>query len=307
MVVSGRVWGGALIALSCVGLACSDGRGEAAASEPPRIEVKAAVAPFDVIPVTTAIDGRIAAVNITEGAAVRQGDILMTMTNPAVDRDLAYARAQIASSQARMRPRRTNNNSSANAEAERAAADVLHAKEAKLARYRGLLATGDVSKDDVADVEAEYAAARRDWLAARERATTVVEAGDPTLVQADIQRARADEAVALRRQSQLTIAAPANGTLAKLRAKSGDDAFPRDTVAEIVDTSTARVQAQVAPELLRFIHNGSQVDVRLLTVPPRTFREPVTNIDSSQSIITVTVPNPDRLLRPGTPAVIVVQ
>ena len=265
-------------------MACNNDPSSVSAAEPPRIEVKAAVAPFDAVNVVTSIDGRVASVNLAEGAAVHAGDIVIRLTNPSVGRDLAYARAQLAIARARLRPHRAADNA------------LLRAKQEKLARYRALLKTGDVSKQDVLDAEAEV-------IAATPREAEI----DREVVQAEIAQAQADETLALHRQSMLTIIAPANGTIAKMRVRAGDDVFPRDTIAEIVDASSARVQAQVAPELLRFIHAGSNVDVKLLTVPPRTFREPVARIDAAESTITVNVPNPDRLLRPGTPAVLVVQ
>jgi len=273
----------ALISLSALLISCNDDPSSASAAEQPRIEVKAAVAPFDSVNVVSPIDGRVASVKLSEGAAVHPGDVVIQLTNATVDRDLAYAHAQLVIARAKLRPHHVEN-------------ALFRAKQQKLARYRALLKTGDVSKQDVDDVEAEVAAA-----------TPHDPEIDRDVVQAEIERAQADEAVAEQRRSMLTITAPANGTIAKLKVHAGDDVFPRDTVAEIVDASTARVQAQVAPELLRFIHTGSNVDVKLLTVPPRTFREPVAHIDASESTITVNVPNPDRLLRPGTPAVLVVQ
>lgn len=281
----------ALISLSVLAAACNDGSSSSAA-EPPRIEVKAAVAPFEAVNVTSSIDGSVASISVQEGAAVRKGDVVATLTNPSVDRDLAYARAQLAAARARLRPRRADN---------AIAEEVLRQKQAKLERYRALLKSGDVARQDVQDVEAEVAAAKREVSAAQ------IQREDPDVIEAEIERARADEAVALHRRSLLTIMAPANGVITNLRVHAGDDVFPRDTLAEIVDASSARVRAEVAPELLRFLHAGAPVDVRLLTVPPRTFREPVSRIDAAASSISIIVPNPDRLLRPGTPAVIVVQ
>ncbi|MEA2464313.1 MAG: hypothetical protein QOJ98_2060, partial [Acidobacteriota bacterium] len=80
---------------------------------------------------------------------------------------------------------------------------------------------------------------------------------------------------------------------------------------EIVDSKTARVQAQLAPELLRFVRAGLHVDVKLMTIPPRRFREPIARVippggEGGSSII-VNIPNPDRMLQPGTPAVITIQ
>jgi len=95
-----------------------------------------------------------------------------------------------------------------------------------------------------------------------------------------------------------------------LKVHPGDDVYTRDRLAEIVDPATVRVQAQVAPELLRFLHPGLPVDVKLLTIPPRTYRQPIAHVTATAAEggagLDVIVPNPDRLLRPGTPALITV-
>jgi multidrug resistance efflux pump len=109
----------------------------------------------------------------------------------------------------------------------------------------------------------------------------------------------------------LVITAPVSGTIAKLRVTQGSDVYTRDPVAEVVDSSMARVEARIAPELLRFVRAGKAVDVRLMTIPPRRFREPIARViqpggDGGAGIV-VHVPNPDRMLQPGTPAVITIQ
>lgn len=289
--------------------ACRDS-GTAAAADEPRIEMKAAVAPLDGVTIHTPIEGRVATVAVSEGSAVQPGAVLITLTNPAVDRDLAYARAQLLGAEARSRSARTAP-PPASREGENAAADVMRSRKEKLDRYRGLLATGDVSRQEVENAEAEYAAARRDWLAERERRTVAAPAADPALLQAEIDRARADLAFAEHRRSQLTIAAPSAGSVAQLRVRPGDDVYPRDVLLDLVDAGAARVQAQIAPELLRFVRVGQPVDVKVLTIPPRRFREPIARVTppgaQGGASIVVNVPNPDRSLQPGTPAVITVQ
>lgn len=96
----------------------------------------------------------------------------------------------------------------------------------------------------------------------------------------------------------------------RLRVKSGSDVYTRDPVAEIVDSTSARVQASVAPELLHFVKPGQVVEVKLLTIPSRRFREPIARViqpgaDTGAAII-VNIPNPDRMLQPGTPAIITI-
>jgi multidrug resistance efflux pump len=240
---------------------------------------------------------------------VTKGEVVMTLDNPSVDRDLAYARAQARAAELRLRDRGVAT-SAPSAEGENAAAEILHNKEQKLDRYKKLLATGDVSRQELLDVETEVAAARRDWLAEKERRQTVAPSTDPGMTQAELDRARADQKFAEYRKSLLSIVAPAAGVL-HLRMHEGDDVFTRDPVAEVRDATSARVQAQVAPELLRYVRVGQMADVKVMTIPPRSFREPIANVSEAGadggSAIVVKVPNPDRMMQPGTPAVITLQ
>jgi HlyD family secretion protein len=306
----------AFTALAVLPLACRDAEQAAAADAPPSIEVKAAVAPFGAVTVQSPIEGTILELKTSEGAAVRQGDVLATLTNPSVERDLAYARAAVLAAEQRLRaggpvarpaPQR-------NDERERAASDVVRQKQLRLDRLRALLATGDVAKQDVENAEAELAAAIRDLNAERDRNAAPAPAAavaDNGLLQAELERARADRAFAEHRKSQLVIRAPASGTIARLRVAAGADVYTRDAIADVVDGTIARVEAQVAPELLRFVRAGRPVDVKLMTVPPRRFREPIARVvppgAEGGSSIVVNIPNPDRMLQPGTPAVITIQ
>lgn len=198
-----------------------------------------------------------------------------------------------------------------NRERERAAAEVVQQKQQRLERLRGLLASGDVAKQDVENAAAELAVARRELDAARERPPAAVSSYDTAVLQAEVARARAEQAFAEHRKSQLVITAPASGIITKLRIAPGTQVWMRDPVAEIVDNTTARVEAPVAPELVRFVSVGRPVDVKLMTIPPRRFREPIARVvppgGAGGAAIVVNVPNPDRMLQPGTPAVITIQ
>jgi len=281
----------------------------ASGSEPPRIEVKATVAPIDAVAVVAPIEGHVTRVAVAEGAVVRKGDLLLTLENASVDRDLAYAHAQVAADERRLRAMHVAP-PLPSADGEKASAEILRNKEAKLVRYKQLFTTGDVARQDVQDVETEVAAARREWLAERERRQAAPPSSDPALIEAELDRARADQKLAEYRKSLLTIVAPANG-LAHVRVHEGDDVFTRDPLAEVRDASSVRVQAQVAPELLRFVRAGQTVDVKVMTIPPRSFREPIASVSEpgadGGAAIAVKVPNPDRMMQPGTPAVITVQ
>jgi multidrug resistance efflux pump len=296
--------------------ACRNSEGTAAA-DPPRIELKAVVAPLDSVTVVAPIEGRVSQLRVTEGAVVRAGDVLFTLLNPTVARDLAYARSAVVATDLRRRgtsapkapaPTRMSTDRAG------LARDIVHEREQKLARMRRLLADGDVAKQEVENAEAELAIAQRDLNAELERqqvAPAVAASTPPALLQAETERARADLALAEHRQSLLTVTAPTGGTIAHLRVTQGGDVYTRDPIAEIVAGSSVHVQAPIAPELLSYVRVGMPVDVKLMTIPARRFREPITRIlqpggDGGAAVI-VDIPNPDRMLQPGTAAVITIQ
>jgi membrane fusion protein (multidrug efflux system) len=296
--------------VAALGAACHDSD-SAVAADPPKIELKAAVAPLEGITVSSPIDGEVTQVQTSEGAVVHQGDALVVLANPGVDRDVAYARAAVASAEAKVRNAHASPKVRSD-ESERSAAAIVTAKQAKVERLRALLSTGDVAKQEVQDAETELAGARRDWIAERERlAGGAAPLTDPALLEAELDRARADLTFAEHRRALLTIKAPASGTIAKLHVHPGDEIYTRDALAQIVDASTVTVQATLAPELVRYVHAGGTAEVKLMTIPPRRFREPITRVappgTEGGPSVSVNVPNPDRMLQPGTPAVITVQ
>ena len=253
---------------------------------------------------------------MTDGAGVNTGDLLITLTNPAVARDLVHARSAVATAEHRMRnqgiaprPRAMSSND----ERERTAAELVRKKQQRLERMRRLLADGDVAKQDVENAEAELALAQRELAAEQQRYLDVAASPQTSaaMLQIELDRARADLALAEHRQSLLTIVAPAAGTIARMRVAPGRDVYARDPVADIVDARSASVQATIAPELLNFVRVGQPVDVRLMTIPARRFREPIARViqpgAESGAAVIVNIPNPDRMLQPGTPAMLTIQ
>ena len=313
-----RLHGGFVQSLACIALFSTVAAGcqqkEADKGEPPRIEAKGSVAPLQGVSISSPIDAAVSRVAVADGAQVHEGDVIATLQNPVVDRDVAYARAAVAEATAGRNRRQRAAPRPILPGGEAAAAAAVAAKEQKVERLRALLKSGDVARQDLSDAEAELAVARRDLALEQERMhppAEVEQQGDPAMAKAQLDRALGDLAVAEHRQAQLRIVAPASGTVQNLHIRPGDELYVRDVVGEIVDASTVKIEAAIAPEWLRFLHPGQQVNVKIMSIPPRNFQEPITAVDQSgkggAASIVVTVPNPDHLLQSGTPAVITVQ
>jgi multidrug resistance efflux pump len=289
-------------------LRCGDER-QATATDPPRIELRATVANPQTASAVASIDGRVATLTVSEGAHVTQGQLLATLTNPSIERDLAYARAQVAVAEQRLRDARKPIATSlilgdAGAR-ERASQEILKNRESRRDRYRELYASHDVSKEELENAENEYAAALRDWLGEHERASMKVVNADTSVLQLELEKAKAEQAFVADRKTLLNITAPLAGTITRVPVHLGDSIFTRDPVAEIANTSTIEIHAPIAPELTKYVPPGTQVEVKVLTVPPRVFRVPVKSV--ANGTLVVEVPNPEGAVVGGAGAVVTVK
>jgi len=290
---------------------CGEKR-DAVAADAPRLEIRGAVASAQVVNAVAAVDGRIATIAVKEGSVVAQGDVVATIVNPAIDRDLAYARAQVAVSEQRLRaarrapPVRSAGDAGAR---ERATAQVLKNREAKRDRYRALFQTHDVSQEELENAENEYALALRDWLAERERLTTNAVQTDTSVLQLELERARAEEAFVAERKTLLSVTAPVAGVVTRVYTRPGESIFLRDPIVEVSNTTTVEVRGTIAPELLRHVRAGMPVEVKVFTVPPRRFNVPIRAIvpGAGGATLVVDLPNPDAVLQAGQQAVITVR
>src|SRR5687768_3512167 len=227
----------AIRALLCVALCallvrCSDEPEASSASSAPTIEIRGAVAAARTAAAAASIDGRLASVNAAEGAMVKQGDVVATLVSPAIDRDLAYARAQVASVEHRLRDARKPIATSlilgdAGAR-ERASAEILKTREARRDRYRELFKTHDVTKQELEDAEAAYSAALRDWLVERERASMKVVETDTSVLKLELERARAEVAYVEDRKKLLEVKAPMSGVVTRVAGQVGENVYTRD-------------------------------------------------------------------------------
>ena len=310
--MSARTTAIAVFAVTALLLAHCDDKREAAAAGAPKIEIRATVAGGRTGTAVAAVDGRIATLTVKEGSPVNAGDVVATIVNPSIDRDLAYARAQVSIAEQRLRaaqrpPARTSVVAGAAAR-ERATAEILANRTAKRDRYRALYKTRDVSKQELEDAENEYSAAMRDWLAERERATENVARTDTNLLQLELERARAEEAYVTDRKSLLHVTAPITGIVTSVRVRQGETIFTRDPIIEVANNSTVEVRGPIAPELLRYVQTGMPVEVKVFTVPPRRFTVPARTVAGGGSAMLVAdLPNPDAVLQAGQQAVITVR
>jgi multidrug resistance efflux pump len=302
----------ACLAMLLLAARCSD-RQDAIAADVPKLEIRGSVGEAQTATAVASIDGRIAAINVQEGAVVQPGTVIATLRNATVERDLAYAKAQTAVAEERLRAARrgiVRTVVSGEAKArEEAAAEILENREAKRNRYRELFKTRDVSKEELENAENEYAAALRDLLAERDRAQVELPRTDTGLLQLELEKARTELALIDDRRSMLNVTAPIGGTVTRVHARAGDNVFVRDPIVEIANNATAVVRGQIAPELMPHVRPGMLMEVKVFTVPPRRFTAPVRAVvpGTGGAVIAFELPNPDGVLQAGQQALITVK
>jgi multidrug resistance efflux pump len=293
--------------------ACGEEHDDVEAADTPRVEIRGVIASAQTATAAATLEGRVAAIHVAEGAVVQAGAVVATLTSPALDRDLAYARAQVAVAEQRLRDARRPIATSlilgdAGAR-ERAAAEILKTRESQRDRYRELFKSHDVTKEELENAEAAYAGALRDWLAERERASTKVVQADTSVLQLELERARAEQAFVNDRKQMLEVRAPIGGVVTRIIARPGEMIYTRDPILEIANTTTVDVQGQIAPELQRYVRAGTPVEVKVFTVPPRRFTVPIRTIvpGNGTAVMVVQLPNPDGVLQAGQQALITVR
>lgn len=298
------VW---LAALAVAASGCAD-RSESGTLAPHSIDLKAEVTASRVAAVTVPFEASVRRVAVHEGQSVNAGDVLFELVNPEVERNVEVARAQREYAEARLhaaaRPAPQKS-------AEAAAARIVALKKSKLERYKSLLATHDVTLQEIEDAENEFAAAQRDLINVQNAAPA---APQTRVAEIELERARADEKLAESRRQTLTVRAPIAGVVTRINAVEGRDAAAREPLAEVTALSPLDVRADVAPDLLRIARPGTPVEVKILSVPPRVFLDKVAYVVPSRpnaqgeprAAIVATLANPDGALQPGTPATITI-
>jgi HlyD family secretion protein len=307
---------GALVAVFLLALLPGCRQNETHADEPPPIEIKATVHPAQSAIITAPIDGQVQTIDVREGSVIAANGRIVELTNAVVERDAAVTRAQLAWIDARLnraghRPVRVAPRSSDNLGI---TARILEVRQQRLAKMRQLRKTNDITARELEEAEVAYLAAERDYNDQRRVALGVPVAGgdDMQLLHIERDKTAAEEKFASQRHAMLQVTSPIAGTVTRLSVTQGQSVFPRDPIAEVSDVSTLHVTGSIAPELLRYIHAGMPVQVKIFSVPPRTFADEIDYVvpvqgagaDSRSATVVVSIPNPDRAVQPNTDAVI---
>ena len=250
------------------------------------VEAKGQLKPISSSVVSPSVDGTVDSINVQAGQSVNEGDVLMTIKNDELDRNVAEAQRAVAAAQE----------------------DLANAQKAAAA----------AQATPTTDVEGASATAASDPAASGD--TNAVSAAQRSLASA---QANLDQANA--KAASRTVTAPSSGSIVELNAKVGatvtggmimgeSDTSGGKQCMQIADLSKMKVTVQVGEKDIAKIAVGQNANVTYPAFPDIVSQGTVTaiasvaNSDSNYGSSSVTfnvdilIEAPDARLKPGMTA-----
>ena len=220
------------------------------------LQFSARVATLSRVDVGSTVTGRVARVLVTEGAQVRQGDVLVQLESDELRAALTQAVASERQAQARLNGLRSTGRSGARAALAQSDATLL-AANAELVRVRQLVAQGffSASRLDEAQRAVDVARAQQSGSTAQSQAvgdtgTEVMQAG------AQLAASQAATAAAQARLKQTAVLAPADARVLTRQVEPGQIVQPGKALMALALAGPTQLVAQVDERFLDQLQAG---------------------------------------------------
>ncbi|ARV61365.1 efflux transporter periplasmic adaptor subunit [Nostocales cyanobacterium HT-58-2] len=257
--------------------------------------------PFRTVSVRSQVEGRLLALNVDVGDALKQGQIiaqiddalLRTAQNQA-EAELAALKSEVAREKARI--------SNARAEVERTRAELVQA-QADAQRQQKLVKEGAIAQQAAEQARTESLTAAQTLRAAQEQVRTEQQA--LAAAQGRVVAQQAVVAEAKERRSYARLKSPITGAVLEKVTEPGNLLQPGNEVLRIGDFNRVKVVVQLSELELGKVRLGQSVKVRLDAFPNQTYTGQVTRIspaaDTTARLIPVEVviPNSDDKIGSG--------
>ncbi|NEW06928.1 efflux RND transporter periplasmic adaptor subunit [Paenibacillus sp. SYP-B3998] len=294
------------------------------------------------VQVVSKIGGKIASVNVEEGAKVKKGDILLQIDTEDLTQQLDQAQAGLTASQAKLADieagARTQDIQAASAAVDQAkaggnqaAAGVTQAKAAydlvtkSYNHAKNFFDQGDVSQDELDKVTLDYTKAQ----AAYETAVSQQQAANAQLSAAGAKLSLAKEGATANTLEQLKadvsakqaalnlaqnavknagIVSPIDGVIVKKNVNAGEMAQAGAALLTVVSMDQVKVEVSVPEAMVGSIKQGAKATVIVPSLPGKTFEgtitfvSPVSDTNNNTFPVKLTVSNADGALHGGAVA-----
>jgi RND family efflux transporter MFP subunit len=273
-------------------------------------EASGSLAPNEQTDVAPETSGKVAAVGVDIGSAVRRGQMIVKLDDADFRIRVQQAQAQLDQAiatlhqnEAKIGLRPGQKFNPENVPEVRAASAALDLAEKNLRRYEKLVETGDISR-----AAYDQQKSQRDQLAQQRQALIHQAQQNYATVansQAAVNAAQTQVALARRNLNYTIVAAPMAGYVSDRSADVGEYVSPQQKVATIVNVNPLRVRIDIPEQAITQIHVGESVSVSVAAYTDRSFAGRVARISpsvtASSRTLTVEaeVENPKAELKPG--------
>lgn len=242
------------------------------------LQFSARVATTSRVNIGSTITGRVAAVQVREGDAVRQGQVLLQLETDELRTALAQAQASARQAQARLAGLRASGRATAQAQLEQASA-TLRAAERELARTQRLIEQGFISVARLDEARRAVEVARAQQAGARAQVQALGDGG-AELAQAAAQLAQAQAAVEAgqARLAQATLRAPTDGRVLLRQVEPGQIVQPGAALLGLALAGPTELVAQVDERFLDQLQPGQPASVVADAFPGQPFAARVRSI-----------------------------
>jgi HlyD family secretion protein len=249
------------------------------------------------------ITGTVAAIPVTEGQAVKAGELLIALQDSEAKALVAAARASVVQAQARLRQIRDVTLPAAEQALRRAQANLVNARR-QHERVQELRSTGVVSQSelDVAQMNRELAESEVRSAQLQVQANEP-EGSDYLVAATTLQQAQANLAAALAKVSYAHITAPADGTLIARDVERGDVVQPGKALMVLSPSGQTQLVVQIDEKNLAGLRVGQPALASADAYPDRQFPatvaylNPSVDPDRGSVEVKLDVPDPPAYLR----------
>ncbi|MEW9700818.1 efflux RND transporter periplasmic adaptor subunit [Paenibacillus sp. SI8] len=349
VVLSLSVLAGSMIMVS----GCGSAPTSAAQSQAPAVKVitlgstsaigaSGKLAADQTVQVVSKIGGKIASVNVEEGAKVKKGDVLLQIDTEDLAQQLDQAQAGLTASQAKLADTEAGARGQdlqaaaaavdqARASANQAAAGVTQAQAAlelvtkSYNHAKNFFDQGDVTQDELDKVTLDYTKAQSAYDSAvsqQQAANAQQSAASAKLslakegatantleqLKADVSAKQASLNLAQNAVKNAGVIAPIDGIIVKKNVNAGEMAQAGAALLTVVSMDQVKVEVSVPEDMVASIKQGAKATVSVPSIPGKTFEgtitfvSPVSDTNNNTFPVKLTVSNTDGALHAGAVA-----
>jgi HlyD family secretion protein len=217
------------------------------------------------------VTGAIAAIPVTEGQAVRAGQVLIELDRAEASAAVEQARAAVSQASARLRQVRQLGFPVARETLRQAETNRANARR-QFERNKDLFARGFVGQAALDESQRALDVADSQYASARLQASSMAEHGsDLLMAQATLDQARASLRMAQAKLAYTTIAAPVDGVLIARAAERGDVVQPGKVLMVLSPNGHTQLVVQIDEKNIALLRLGQQALASADAYPAQRF------------------------------------